>query len=644
MFSSDSANPMRTVRAQAIGALGHSGSSNAITWLKEIADADLLRMRHDALQALAQLGDDIHVPYFVSMMKNRSMAGAADAAHALATLGTLKARHTLLTIAQRENGGAVRLAAIRGLSVFNDPTVVHLLETLTSHEQVNVAKAAISSYAQLAPSGAVDRLSLIAQHGRRSLQGEATQGLAATGSMEARDELINILFAEDSQTSIFAAEALAEIGDDVAIQALVDGLEGGRDIIQSVLNAMAHAPTHEVLTTALSDFIHKSDGETSTKASQILAKHVGEKAIPHILKAIIKFGRNGQSGFCHILGSIDGERATQALLNFVGTGKASLQLDALTALVRHDRISSAVARELTIEQLRHTKDSRSTKRLIQILAKQNDAASDSHIMNLLETKPDRQIRSIVSAISKDGGSELVGEVLAHIRTLPAGPRRHTMIASLGLDRPENREFLLEAAAGTGDEAAEILSRYAWYAPNEVRDLAFDATQSDNLQLRVSAVRVLRGINGTKEINALADLTKDPEGFVKIRAMDALAYNEEPYAKEVLIDAFQTGDEAVRVASAYHIAQSGHPRSLNLLVEAALSDRKHGSVFYHAIENLNSPESKQALARIKKLAPADHRELQEDILHSALIAEEQESQAAFEAPEKQLEGLRADLLY
>ena len=219
-----------------------------------------------------------------------------------------------------------------------------------------------------------------------------------------------------------------------------------------------------------------------------------------------------------------------------------------------------------------------------------------------------------------------------------------MIGSLGLDRPENRDVLLEIASGNGEEAASALTRFAWHSPKKVRGRAFDAMKSDNVSLRVSAVRVFRGINGTEEINALADLAKDPEDFVKMRALDALGHNEEPYAKGVLIDAFDTGDSATRVASAYHIAQSGHPRSLNLLVEAALSDRKHGSVFYHAIENLNSPESKQALERIKKLAPADHRELQEDILHSALIAEEQESQAAFEAPEKQLEGLRADFLY
>ena len=198
-------------------------------------------------------------------------------------------------------------------------------------------------------------------------------------------------------------------------------------------------------------------------------------------------------------------------------------------------------------------------------------------------------------------------------------------------RHDDMEILFEFADAGETDLNEIETELYAYK-NIVDEVELKLTLSKPEDIQNAIVSIHPGAGGTES-----------QDWAQMLYRMYTRWAEKEECKLDIID-FQTGDEAVRVASAYHIAQSGHPRSLNLLVEAALSDRKHGSVFYHAIENLNSPESKQALERIKKLAPADHRELQEDILHSALIAEEQESQAAFEAPEKQLEGLRADFLY
>jgi len=198
-----------------------------------------------------------------------------------------------------------------------------------------------------------------------------------------------------------------------------------------------------------------------------------------------------------------------------------------------------------------------------------------------------------------------------------------MVKALGLDRPDSREFLREIATGTGEEASAALSSFVRNAPHEVRDIAYNAIQSDDPTMRVSALNVLRSINGTEEINTFADLLKDKNLGIKVQAVEALGSNQDPYAMDLLVNAFEGGDNSIRVPAAYYLAQSGHPRALDLLVEATLSGTKESSSFYYAIEQLNTPESKEALLTIREKASKDDDALREDILNTEL--EEKERQ-------------------
>jgi hypothetical protein len=130
-----------------------------------------------------------------------------------------------------------------------------------------------------------------------------------------------------------------------------------------------------------------------------------------------------------------------------------------------------------------------------------------------------------------------------------------MIETLGINRPDSREFLRDIAAGKGKEAAAALAGFAWQAPHEVRDIAFNAIQSDDPAMRRSALTVLQNINGTEEINAFAGLINDKDPSVRVLAISALSNNRDPYATELLVNAFEEGDDSLRAASAYHIASS-----------------------------------------------------------------------------------------
>jgi hypothetical protein len=395
----------------------------------------------------------------------------------------------------------------------------------------------------------------------------------------------------------------------------------------AVLHAIENVPADDALLRAVSDILASNKNQMSEKAAKVLAIHLGADAIPHIIKGLKKVRDHHHDRLCKVLASIDSEAGTKALLEIVRTdmgrtNNKSQGLNALAALVQYERLTPAVARELTIEQLNRTKDSVSTKRLVRILATLGDPEADQHLLTLLKSCPPLKIQAILSGIDSEGGADLLAKVIVHIRKMPTGRRRQSMIETLGINRPDSREFLRDIAAGKGKEAAAALAGFAWQAPHEVRDIAFNAIQSDDPAMRRSALTVLQNINGTEEINAFAGLINDKDPSVRVLAISALSNNRDPYATELLVNAFEEGDDSLRAASAYHIASSGHPRALDVLVDATLSSGENSSSFFYVIEQMATPESKQALKIIKEQAPKDNVNLQADILDSELAKEEQ----------------------
>ncbi len=621
---------LQAVRDQALDALGQMGSPVAIDWLKEVAQSNLLRMSNQALHAIAKGGDDSQVSYFVRMMNDTNVEIAVSAAQALASLGTHRSQQTLILMAQREETGAVRLAAIRGLGHFDNPEVRRLVEKLVFDERGQVAKAAIESYAQMNAPNVVQTLSELAQTGRRSLQRPATRALGTIGSIEARDELINILFTEENQTMLDAALALATIGDDESIEALADGLKGGLSLTSYVLSAMEKAPTNDTLIESVSDVLLRNKNELSVDAGRVLAVHLGSKAVPDIVAALGKLHSHQQSRLCKVLARIDGEVSKRALLDLVHTADENLRINALEALIENDRLRPTLAQDLAIKELNKTKSFGVFRQLLNILAALDEPTSDEHLMTLLASSKNTRdhinefrVREIILAISSKGSAHLLSDVIDYIRQVPAGRSRQDMLSSLHLDRPDSREFLREIASGTGSEAATILARFARQSPHEVRDIAYNAINSDDAAMRLSGMRVLHGINGTEEINALGDLLKDNEPSVKFKAVHALGQNNDSHSMNLLIDAFEGEDESIRGAAAIHIADSGHPRALDVLVKATLSSGPNSRSFFHIIEGMNTPESKQAIQTIKENAPSDNEHLQADILNSELAQEEED---------------------
>ena len=147
-------------------------------------------------------------------------------------------------------------------------------------------------------------------------------------------------------------------------------------------------------------------------------------------------------------------------------------------------------------------------------------------------------------------------------------------------------------------------------------------------MRISGIHVLSQLQGNEEIHSTADLLLDPDPDVRHVAMTALGESTAPLATSRLLDAFEKGDEFMRSTVAYYLAESGHPRAFDLLIEAALSSRSDGGHFYDAIESVNSPEAQEALARLKQLVPPDHEELKGAILNTKLMQEEYNNAFSF----------------
>ena len=118
-----------------------------------------------------------------------------------------------------------------------------------------------------------------------------------------------------------------------------------------------------------------------------------------------------------------GDAATQALLELVRGGSKFLQVEAVSELINHNRLSPNKGFELVINQLNRVKDAHMTKRLVRLLAKLNHPKGDEYMLSMITSDSTYPIESILSAISSEGSPQLLGNVIQHIREMSQGKRR-----------------------------------------------------------------------------------------------------------------------------------------------------------------------------------------------------------------------------
>ena len=241
-------------RSRAVETLGQIGSKQTGPHLgKLLQDNDLEdRIKYEIVEALGKIGDPDLIETLIQAMANgdpvmRFRAGRAlvrmgspaveelarllqehpnedvrrSSAEALVQIGDARAAPILIA-ALHDDNNLVRKAATEALGKLKDSrAVAPLCETLEADNWF-VAGGAADALAQIGDEQAISPLLKALGDDRREVRRRATRALQSFGSIE--DTFIAGLKTGDDQTKISIAQALAELGEPEAIEALFQAL------------------------------------------------------------------------------------------------------------------------------------------------------------------------------------------------------------------------------------------------------------------------------------------------------------------------------------------------------------------------------------------------------------------------------------
>lgn len=204
-------------------------------------------------------------------------------------------------------------------------------------------------------------------------------------------------------------------------------------------------------------------------------------------------------------------------------------------------------------------------------------------------------------------------------------------------------YLKWAASETRELLARVLAEIT---TEEVGDDLLLLADDKLPELRASAARALGDAKVQGSFEALEKLARDPEWFVRLRAVTALAHFSNPRALEILLNALCDTNRYVRLRAAGNLAQQ-QPEILEILhqvaarrdryaLQAMISELERSGKFSDVLDALGQPgERDEAAAILREALEAGLAELHHSVKPPPTVAavEQKRAKAADGATEK-----------
>jgi HEAT repeat protein len=631
------APPSEAARLLAVQQLAALGLAGVDPLIEQLTDPSWV-VRRSVIAALAQVGP-LAVGTLCRLLQVRrdSEARVAAAVDVLSTASGDVDEPILELLADGQRPAVIcDAAAILGRR--RSGRAVPALARLTTHDDDNVAVAAIEALGRIGGAAAVDSLVATVQRKHFFRTFPALDVLGRSGQASAVAPLAGLL--TDPLYAAEAARALGHTGDERAVTHLVPLLGRAAEGLSRVA---------AVALCEIDERIRRRHGVVSPVEGLVSAAGLEPGTVAHLAAGVEGAALEEQAALCRILGLVGGDAGTAALLDLIEVAPQAVAAalprgeggDRVRAKVR---LGPSATRLLLLPLLRTLpggvreatvclSDPDPAVRVLacEILAREGETAAVEALFERLGDEDPGVVHAAVGALQSLGTPET--EERAVRAAASADPRvRHGALRILGFfGRAEGVGVLLQAASSTDDRAREIAlaglalsddarglqalldaaahprAKTRAAAVRAMGNCPVEATTSKALQsalqdtdawVRYYAVQALGRRREDHVVDALLALLSDPAGQVHVAVIDALARMRGEAAATALRTAASASDPDVRRAALVGLGSGQRTDALPLLLEAATSpDASTRNAAASAIAAFESPRVVPALLRL-----------------------------------------------
>ena len=551
-----------------------------------IADDDW-QVRRAAVRALAARQDASLVDAVVTALRDgHHNFSLLSSALQLLTLTGVDLTDALIGL-MRDPDPDLRMQATLALGTQHQPAAVDALLAALDDPDENVRFHAIESLGRLGPPAAIEPLARLAESRDFFLAFPAIEALVRINDAMVAPRLTPLL--SDPMLAGAAADALAQVGDEDAMGALVDALNQGGAPIAAVVDAIAG--------------IHRRAEAMFASAAEIeelVARTLTPAASGRVLDAMARASGAHLRHLVVVVGWLRDDRVPAALARLLGS--VDVNREAVEALVRFGAPAVALLIELVGQG-----GTASRRAAIVALGRIGDVRATPALTALLDEDHREHWVSIAGSLARLGDGRafepllpLLGDGDAAIRQAAVGalnsighPAMASRIAALLEDRnPHARESAVKIAGYFGYEACV--------------DRVLEACRDSEEPVRCAALEHLPYFDDPRALDALAAAIAAETPRVRAAAAEALGAMTGRDAQALLHVAIDDAEPWVRYFAAIGLGRQGDVSAVDRLSRVATSDPAP-HVRAAAIEALGAVGGEAAVALVAPLA-ADEGEV------------------------------------
>ena len=510
------------------------------------------RVRRAAVRSLAARRDQALVDAVITALrdghKDFSLLSSALQLLTLTGVDSTKALVRLMS----DPDADLRIQAALALGSQRHPEAIEALVHGLDDADPNVRFHAIESIGKLASPLAINKLAEIAESRDFYLAFPALEALVRINDPVVAPRIAPLL--GDPMLGAAAAEALGHIGDEDAVDPLVDSLPQPATSVPAVVEALTRIQMRYETSTSAGDEI-----------KEMVRRRVSAAGVGRIIDAVERASGEAVRPIVTVLGWLDDQAIPAALVRLLGAEEARHEV--VEAFVRFG--SSAVP--LLVEQLR-ANDADTRRAAVLALGRIGDRRAVEPLIALLDERDSHLSASVASALARLGD-----------------PRAfEPLLTLLGHESVAVRQAVVGALNSIGH-------------PNMASRICEMLEHPDPL-LRESAVKIAGYFGYPECVNALLAICSDPDESVRAIAIEHLPYFDDPRAIRTLDSALANDTPRARAAAAKALGSMTGPEALQLLRQATIDSDSW--VRYFAASSLGRHRDREALGSLRALAADD----------------------------------------
>jgi len=481
----------------------------------------------------------------------------------------------------------LRVQAALALGEQHDRRAVPALLGALSDQDSNVKYHAIEALGKLQAVEAVDALTSLAESRDFFLAFAAIDALMRIGDSHNISRLVPLL--EDELLRSAAADALGLLGNETAIEPLVELLNRDAGTTRAIANALSN----------LSARFEKNYREGAHIADLVREK-INQSGTQHLLNALNDSSPDELRSLASVLGWLQGPQVERAMVHLLG--RPTARKEVVEALVRYgERVIYLLTEQLGSSDI----DTR--KAAVIALGRISDPKAVPDLVRILTTDPNLVIVT-AGALAKIGDPQSF-EVLIGLLGHPDAAVRQAIIAALNsLGHPDMEDRIVGMLRDQNPIIRESAVKIAGYFGYEkCVDLMLERCRDSIEIVRRAAVEHLPYVDDKRVLPMLIDALQKDTPPVRAAAAHALAQAEGSSVFPHLLVALKDADPWVRYFAARSTGRHGYPEAINTLASIVESDPAM-QVRVAALEALGAIGGARVVAIISPWTEVDNDDL------------------------------------